>query len=157
MSNSKIPKSMSSPTKKIYVSLISLLVFASVCYSQVDSRITLAFGKEYVERVQNSNPEIIQYYSLFLDNGFYISSVKTEDVDMINRKLPLLTPKEEFKSFVENDFTNSSFNPFFYAYELNYKHSKVYRLDENGTIIEFFPSKKTIDAFNQKKNSSKTK
>lgn len=63
-----------------------LLTFSLLSFSQkksseiveVDERLTAVYGKEYLTNLQNQNPVLLQRWSFYLDNAFYIVDFPTD-------------------------------------------------------------------------------
>lgn len=72
-----------------------------------DRRLTEVFEKDYIQKLETENPQIVQYYNYFLDNSYYIdpfplgkdfeySTVEIGDIRNINPlKLNLKRSKDK--------------------------------------------------------------
>lgn len=109
--------------------------------SQPDDRLYQIFDKTYIEQ----NQELMLYYNYYLDNSFYIVSLKSEkpvtgdDIKTVKTRPEFSSGKEI--SFNEKIYNKNNFNVLKYNFSTDYNNFKTYIWKESGIALIFYPVK----------------
>lgn len=109
--------------------------------NSLDNRLFQLFDKSYIEQ----HKELMQYYSYYLDNSFYIVSLKSEkpitgdDIKKVKTRPEFSGGKE--MAFQEKIYNKADFNVLKYNFGTDYNNFKTYIWKESGIALVFYPVK----------------
>jgi len=110
-----------------------------------DDRLYQCFEKSYLDNLLKTNPEQIQFLNYYLDNIYYVASLKAEkpvtgiDIHSVFEKSKNGSVTKT--SFNEKVYTKASFNVLKYNFQTGYLDSPTYIWKEAGIAIVFHPEK----------------
>lgn len=116
---------------------------------QIDERLLTAYDSEYLHKLANENPQLLDYYTFKLDHSYYIMDL---DVDT-DKEYPLLykmdySSKSKESTPVENVDVDT-FNILEYATENKPERRTVYRIGDSGLALVIYSEKEIAEEFNK--------
>lgn len=134
--------------------IISLVFFfttqAQTVSVKPDLRLYQCFSKQYVDNLLKTNPEQISYLNYYLDNSYYVVSLKSakpiEGIDVHT-----LLKKTDKSKFSEMKYDKNSFNILKYNFSFNEITALTYIWKEAGIAIVLRPEKHIKEDFNMLK------
>ncbi len=138
---------------------ITALFFSSSAFSQnnnvaPDARLYQCYEKAYLDNLVKTNPEQVQYLNYYLDNAYYVASLKAEkpvtgiDINTLFEKSKKgIVTKISFKEKVYN---KTNFNVLKYNFQTGHLATPTYIWKEAGIAIVFRPEKHVKEDFKQK-------
>lgn len=140
--------------KKLSGLFTALLIVGTLCaqnVSKADPRIAECFSKETITQMENSNPELINYYNYYLDNSYYIVDLKSVDKEITGTNIHTVlmqsdNPGEKIY-FSEKTYIKEKFNPLKYHFNLQNNSFVTYIWKEAGVGVIFYPLSHISDDF----------
>ncbi len=143
----------------IMVLFVSNIAFAQNTNVIPDARLYQCYEKAYLDNLVKTNPEQIQYLNYYLDNAYYVASLKAEkpvtgiDINTLFEKSKKgVVTKISFKEKVYNKTT---FNVLKYNFQTGYLDTPTYIWKEAGIAIVFRPEKYIKEDFQMLQKSKK--
>jgi len=143
---------------------IIALLFSSSVFSQnknlkPDARLYQCFEKSYLENLEKTNPEQIQYLNYYLDNAYYVASLKAEK-PVIGIDIKVLFEKSKNGvitkiPFKEKTYNKTSFNILKYNFQTGFLDAPTYIWNEAGIAIVLRPEKYIKEDFNMLQKAKK--
>ncbi|MCX6230347.1 MAG: hypothetical protein NTZ33_02275 [Bacteroidetes bacterium] len=124
-----------------------------------DSRLFQCFEKSYIDNLVKTNPEQILYLNYYLDNSYYVASLKAEkqvlgiDIHTVFEKTKIggvTTIPFSLKSY-----NKSTFNVLKYNFQTGYLEMPNYIWNEAGIVVVFRPEKDIREDFNMLQKAKK--
>ena len=138
---------------------ITILLFNTSLFSQsnpvvADARLYQCYEKAYLDNLIKTDPEQVQFLNYYLDNAYYVASLKAEkpvtgiDIHLLFEKSKNgVISKVPFKEKVYN---KASFNVLKYNFQTGFLDTPTYIWNEAGIAIVFRPEKHIKEDFKQK-------
>lgn len=125
--------------------LASLLFNSPPCFAQNavgnDSRISDAFGSSYVKLLEEKNPDLLVYYTFYLDNAWEYVNLPIDKTKNLPA-LSLLPGKKE---------SSKGFNLLLYKVTRYYDRPNYYL--HNNKVIRLLSEQEFMERFNTYKNA----
>lgn len=126
--------------------IIFLILFFSACtfvsaQSEVESKVSEAYGSEYLTSLKENNPDLLNYYSFVLTESYEIvfyGQEKSQQNGIKELTMRQNTGQISKKENIED------LNILLYDYTIDETKKSVYRIDDSGWVIVFH-SKNTLD------------
>lgn len=126
--------------------IIFLILFFSACtfvsaQSEVESKVSEAYGSEYLTSLKENNPDLLNYYSFVLTESYEIvfyGQEKSQQNGIKELTMRQNTGQISKKENIED------LNILLYDYTIDETKKSVYRIDDSGWVIVFY-SKNTLD------------
>lgn len=141
--------------------LVAVLLFSTSVFSQSknvtpDARLYQCYEKAYLDNLIKTNPEQIQYLNYYLDNAYYVVSLKNAEKPITGIDINTLFEKSKKEvvtsiSFKEKVYKKASFNVLKYNFQTGFLDTPTYVWKEAGIAIVFRPEKHIKEDFNQLK------
>jgi len=115
-----------------------------------DSRLYQCMDKSYVDQLSGEKSEVLLYYNFYLDNSYYIASLKAEKpVTGIDIHTVTLNEKSggPVKFFNERTYASGTFNPLKYNFTRSLENFTTYVWKEAGVAIIFIPQRQFQERF----------
>jgi hypothetical protein len=127
---------------------VSLFLFLTAQSQSVkpNARLYQSFSKEYIENLLKTKPEQISYLNYFLDNSYYVVSLKSEkpiegiDIQTLQNTLSKV-------KFSEINYDKNSFNILKYNFYFGEYSALTYIWKEAGIAIVLRPEKHIKEDF----------
>jgi hypothetical protein len=124
-----------------------------------DTRLYQCYEKSYLDNLIKTNPEQILYLNYYLDNAYYVASLKEEkpvtgiDITSLYEK----SKKGEVTKipFKEKVYNKTTFNVLKYNFETGFLDSPTYIWKEAGIAIVFHPEKYIKEDFKMLQKAKK--
>ena len=124
-----------------------------------DSRLYECFDSSYVQQTLETNPALIAYYNFYLDNSYYVSSLKQpkavtgENINKVTVNEDLSKKKTIY--FNEKTYDAKAFNVLKYNFKTQDSNFTTYLWKEADLAIVFLPRVKIAAAYKEycKKNN----
>ncbi|MFZ4413796.1 MAG: hypothetical protein ACOYOV_11985 [Bacteroidales bacterium] len=136
---------------------ITFLVVNITAYAQnknvkPDIRLYQCYEKTYLDNLAKTNPEQLQFLNYYLDNAYYVASLKSEK-PVTGIDINTLFEKSKNGSltsiaFNEKVYIKNSFNVLKYNFQTGYLDTPTYIWKEAGIAIVFRPEKHIKEDFN---------
>ncbi|MBN2729494.1 MAG: hypothetical protein JXR53_09755 [Bacteroidales bacterium] len=126
--------------------IIFLILFFSACtfvsaQSEVESKVSEAYGSEYLTSLKEKNPDLLNYYSFVLTESYEIVFYGQEKSQQNGIKE--LTMRQNTGQITKKE-NIEDLNILLYDYSIDETKKSVYRIDDSGWVIVFH-SKNTLD------------
>ena len=135
---------------------LSSAVFAQQKNTTPDARLYQCYEKAYLDNLIATNPEQIQFLNYYLDNAYYVTSLKAEkpvtgiDIHILFEKSKKgVVTKTPFK---EKIYNKASFNVLKYNFQTGFLDTPTYIWKEAGIAIVFCPEKHIKEDFKNYNN-----
>jgi hypothetical protein len=109
--------------------------------SEVESKVSEAYGSEYLTSLKENNPDLLNYYSFVLTESYEIvfyGQEKSQQNGIKELTMRQNTGQISKKENIED------LNILLYDYTIDETKKSVYRIDDSGWVIVFH-SKNTLD------------
>lgn len=117
-----------------------------------DARLFQCYSKQYVDNLLKTNPEQISYLNYYLDNSYYIVSLKSEKpIEGID--IHTLISKSSKIKFSEITYSKGSFNILKYNFYFSNLSALTYIWKEAGIAIVLLPEKHIKENYKVLKNN----
>jgi hypothetical protein len=108
--------------------------------TSIDPRIYAAYGHEYVDRIAQTNPFLIQYWTFYLDHAFAVMDVPTEkEDDVIHPVIKVANLKQINILQLEKDL---QIKPY-------WDRLSIYRIANTEQLLVYYPTDNFIRELNE--------
>jgi hypothetical protein len=113
----------------------------SVKVAPIDARIYAAYGQTYVDKVAQTNPFLIQYWTFYLDNAFSIMDVPSEKEDAPTNH-PIIKVDNLKQINILQLEQNSTIKP-------QWDRLSIYRIQNTDKLLVYQPTDNFVRALNE--------
>jgi hypothetical protein len=135
----------------IIVLFVNTSVFSQSINVVPDARLYQCYEKTYLDNLVKTDPEQIQYLNYYLDNAYYVASLKSEKpITGIDIKFLFEKSKKGVVTtipFKEKVYNKATFNILKYNFQTGFLDSPTYIWNEAGIAIIFHPEKYVKEDF----------
>lgn len=141
--------------KILYFIVLLSFIFSLKSYSQSkkvipDNRLIEIYGTSGINDMLKNNPKQIEYLNYYLDNSYYVVSLKNRSKQIEGIDIKLVTVKNNGKNFNEKVYLKEKFNVLKYNFTTGDTYALTYIWKEAGIAIVFRPEKHIKEDFENK-------
>jgi GT2 family glycosyltransferase len=106
----------------------------------IDPRIYTAYEREYVDRVAQSNPFLIQYWTFYLENAYFITDMPSEKTD----------DAMEYTTIKIDNLNNINILQLEKKYPMKHDWDtlKAYRIEGTSKLLVYHPGRLFVEKLN---------
>ncbi len=132
-------------------------VFATHLFAQqsivADARLSDVYSQDYLNDLEQNNPQEIEYLNWYLDNSYQIVYAGVEKCEQMPC-LKHLNTETKLPGEIVNSINEEDFNILLYSFERGYDKKTHYRIGNTGYAIVFESHLKLAENFNTYKNEN---
>jgi len=130
--------------KKLLMGLLTLFICTAVCAQKnykADKRLYDVFSSEYIAQLEASKSELIPYYNYYLDNSYYVVTLKSAAKQLTGLDIHIVTSavSQTTQNFNEKTYSRETFNVLKYNFDVSSKNFITYIWNEAGIAVVFKP------------------
>jgi len=126
--------------KSIFLALAMLIGLSSFAQSNYDERLLAKFSEDRIQELQKEQPQIIDYYTYYLDHSYQITDRETSGKDF--------QTDQEVKIKDLNDF-----NILELGLTMDRSASKIYKIKGTEKYLRLLSNREFILAYNKSRNN----